>query len=157
MEHVIDAGSSGSNPFGVKIALKSNLTQNNPVELFFNDYTHLARMALDVVKGEVPPQSLRAELSASFAEANLVQAYTSSVQTQKEGPLSNSTTALVHTPRPTRLAKIIAEGKPEILEKEVKLSLKFLEKLIPCLKAIETEIQPSQYWIQEISKSILVI
>jgi hypothetical protein len=136
------------------VALQS--AKSSLLEPLLNCYTNSPVAALDVPKNKAPPQSLRPEPSTGLAKASLVQAYTSSGQTQEEGELSNLATTLAHTAGNTRLAKISDQASLEILEVEVKISLKFLEKLMSCLRAFTTQNQHSQNWIQQISKSTIV-
>ena len=138
----------------VRMALQS--AKNSLLEPLLNRCTNTPAVALDAAKNEAPPQSLCPEPSAGLAKASLVQAYTCSGQTQEKEELSNLATTLAHTARSARLAKISDEASLEILEVEVKSSLKFLEKLMSCLKAFTTQNQQTQDWIQQISKSTIV-
>jgi hypothetical protein len=113
-------------------------------------------MAFDVPKNKAPPRSLRPELSTTPAKTNSPQANTSDGQAQEQGLPSNLVTTLAHAARDTRLAKISDESPLEILEAEVKISLKFLEKLTSRLEALTMQNQHSQAWIQQISKSAIV-
>ena len=137
----------------VRMALQS--AKNSLLEPLLNRCTNTPAVALDAAKNEAPPQSLCPEPSAGLAKASLVQAYTCSGQTQEKEELSNLATTLAHTARSARLAKISDEASLEILEVEVKSSLKFLEKLMSCLKAFTTQNQQTQDWIQQISKSTI--
>lgn len=137
----------------VRMALQS--AKNSLLEPLLNRCTNSPAVALDAAKNEAPPQSLCPEPSAGLAKASLVQAYTCSGQTQEKEELSNLATTLAHTARSARLAKISDEASLEILEVEVKSSLKFLEKLMSCLKAFTTQNQQTQDWIQQISKSTI--
>ena len=138
----------------VRMALQS--AKNSLLEPLLNRCTNSPAVALDAAKNEAPPQSLCPEPSAGLAKASLVQAYTCSGQTQEKEELSNLATTLAHIARSARLAKISDEASLEILEVEVKSSLKFLEKLMSCLKAFTTQNQQTQDWIQQISKSTIV-
>lgn len=137
----------------VRMALQS--AKNSLLEPLLNRCTNSPAVALDAAKNEAPPQSLCPEPSAGLAKASLVQAYTCSGQTQEKEELSNLATTLAHIARSARLAKISDEASLEILEVEVKSSLKFLEKLMSCLKAFTTQNQQTQDWIQQISKSTI--
>jgi hypothetical protein len=137
-----------------RMALHS--AKSNLLEPLLNCHTNSPRMALDVPKNKAPLQSLCPELSTSPAKANPAQANTSDGQTQEQGPPSNLVTTLAYTARDTCLAKIRDKASLEILEAEVKISLKFLEKLISRLEALVTQNQYSQDWIQQISKSTIV-
>lgn len=138
----------------VRMALQS--AKNSLLEPLLNRCTNSPAVALDAAKNEAPPQSLCPEPSAGLAKASLVQAYTCSGQTQEKEELSNLATTLAHIARSARLAKISDEASLEILEVEVNSSLKFLEKLMSCLKAFTTQNQQTQDWIQQISKSTIV-
>ena len=138
----------------VRMALQS--AKSSLLEPLLNRCTNSPAVALDAAKNEAPPQSLCPEPSAGLAKASLVQAYTCSGQTQEKEELSNLATTLAHIARSARLAKISDEASLEILEVEVKSSLKFLEKLMSCLKAFTTQNQQTQDWIQQISKSTIV-
>ena len=137
----------------VRMALQS--AKSSLLEPLLNRCTNTPAVALDAAKNEAPPQSLCPEPSAGLAKASLVQAYTCSGQTQEKEELSNLATTLAHTAPSARLAKISDEASLEILEVEVKSSLKFLEKLMSCLKAFTTQNQQTQDWIQQISKSTI--
>ena len=137
----------------VRMALQS--AKSSLLEPLLNRCTNSPAVALDAAKNEAPPQSLCPEPSAGLAKASLVQAYTCSGQTQEKEELSNLATTLAHIARSARLAKISDEASLEILEVEVKSSLKFLEKLMSCLKAFTTQNQQTQDWIQQISKSTI--
>ena len=137
----------------VRMALQS--AKNSLLEPLLNRCTNSPAVALDAAKNEAPPQSLCPEPSAGLAKASLVQAYTCSGQTQEKEELSNLATTLAHIARSARLAKISDEASLEILEVEVNSSLKFLEKLMSCLKAFTTQNQQTQDWIQQISKSTI--
>lgn len=138
----------------VRMALQS--AKSSLLEPLLNRCTNSPAVALDAAKNEAPPQSLCPEPSAGLAKASLVQAYTCSGQTQEKEELSNLATTLAHIARSARLAKISDEASLEILEVEVNSSLKFLEKLMSCLKAFTTQNQQTQDWIQQISKSTIV-
>ena len=102
------------------MALQS--AKSSLLEPLLNRYTNSPGAALGVPENEEPPQSLRPEPSTDLAKASLVQAYTSAGQTQ------------------ARLAKISDEASLEILELEVKISLKFLDELISCLGRLRPKI-----------------